>query len=382
MQKYSVFLTPSGADFAYADNLIREICGKYDGPAFEPHVTVYSGEFSDLDALKKAVSAAVSGIRPFSLRVRGVGCGEEYFRSLFIEFEEDSVLREIHERIRVGVETESEYKLVPHMSLLYSDMPLRHKEALAKRVVPDRSGIHFDELKIVTPRNREVGWRDTGQWQTLFRVGLGEAGRGAPVRAVIFDYGGVLAEEGFREGLHAIARSQGLDPAKVNRIAMDAIYDCGYISGHGSEADFWAMMRDRTGIHGAVDALSGEILRRFVPRPRVLEAVRRLRGGGIITAILSDQTDWLARLDRRDDFFREFDRVFNSYDLGKGKRDPGIFDEVVAALGIAPREALFIDDMPSNVERAKGRGLQAILCAGEEELLRELEQLSVSIHGA
>ena len=268
------------------------------------------------------------------------------------------------------------------LSLLYSDMPLRHKEALAKRVVPDRSGIHFDEVKIVTPRNMKEGWRDTAQWQTLYRVRLGEAAREAPVRAVIFDYGGVLAEEGFREGFHAIARDQGLDPAKVLRMAMDAIYDSGYISGHGSEACFWAMMRDRAGIHGEVDTLSGEILRRFVLRPRLLEAVRRLRGGGIITAILSDQTDWLARLDRRDHFFGEFDRVFNSYDLGKGKRDPGIFDDVVAALGITAQEALFIDDMPVNVDRAKGRGLQAILCTGEEELLRKLAQLFVSIHGA
>jgi putative hydrolase of the HAD superfamily len=382
MQRYSIFLTPSGADFTYTDNLIREMCGKYDGPAFEPHVTVYSGEFSDLDALRKVVSDAVYGVRPFSLCIRKVGCGEEYFKSLYIEFEENPVLLEIHERIRAGVKTESRYELVPHLSLLYSDMPLRHKEALAKRIVPDRPSIHFDKVKIVAPRNREEGWRDTGQWQTLFRARLGDAGRGAPVRAVIFDYGGVLAEEGFRGGLHAIARGQGLDSAKVHRTAMDAIYDCGYISGHGSEAGFWAMMRDRTGIHGEDDALSREILRRFVLRPRVMEAVRRLRGGGIITAILSDQTDWLVRLDRRDDFFREFDRVFNSYDLGKGKRDPRIFDDVVAVLGIAPREALFIDDMPSNVERAKERGLQAILCTGEEELLRDLEQLYVSIHGA
>jgi len=172
MQRYSVFLTPSGADFTYTANLIREMCGKFDGPAFEPHVTVYSGVFSDLDTLKKLVSAAVSGIRPFSLRVRWVGCGEEYFKSLFIEFEEDPVLRKIHERMRAGVETESAYKLVPHLSLLYSDMPLRNKEALAKRVDMDRDEIHFDRVKIVTPRNREEGWRDTGQWQTLFHVRL------------------------------------------------------------------------------------------------------------------------------------------------------------------------------------------------------------------
>jgi putative hydrolase of the HAD superfamily len=376
MQRYSLFLTPSGADYEYAANLIRELCGKFDVPAFEPHVTIHSGELDDLEELKKLVSAAVSGIEPFYLHVRRVGCGGEYFRSLFIEFEDAPELRVIYERMRAEIGSESGYEPVPHLSLLYGDMPLREKEALAKRVVMDRSAIHFDQVKIVTPRNRKEGWRDTGQWQTLFHAGLGKAGRRAPVRAVIFDYGGVLAEEGFREGLLAIAQNQGLDPEIVLRTAMDAIYDCGYILGRGSESAFWAMMLVRCGIRGEIETLSGEILKRFVLRPRVLEAVRKLRCKGIVTAILSDQTDWLARLDRRDHFFREFDRVFNSYELGKGKRDPGVFDDIVADLGIAPREALFIDDMRSNVERAKSRGLRTILCIGEAELLKELKQIS------
>ncbi|MRR57953.1 MAG: hypothetical protein EG824_07070 [Deltaproteobacteria bacterium] len=174
MQRYSIFVTPSGVDFTYTANLIRELCGKYDGHPFEPHVTVFSGEHSDLAALRKAVTVAVNGIRPFSLRVRGIGCGEEYFRSMFLEFEENPVLRELHERIRDAVEPESRKLFFPHLSLLYSDMPLRHKVALAKRIVPDRSVIQFDEVKIVTPRNLKEGWRDTVQWQTLFRTGLGE----------------------------------------------------------------------------------------------------------------------------------------------------------------------------------------------------------------
>lgn len=177
MERYSVFLTPSAADFTYTADLIREMCGKYDGFPFEPHVTVFSGTFSDLDRLKKLLSGAVAGIGPITLRVRGVGCKEDYFKSLFIEFEEDLSLRGIHERIRAMVETESGYELVPHLSLLYSDMPLRDKRALAKTLIPDRAVIHFDAVKIVTPRNPKEGWRDTAQWQTLFRVSLEEAGR-------------------------------------------------------------------------------------------------------------------------------------------------------------------------------------------------------------
>jgi putative hydrolase of the HAD superfamily len=375
VQRFSVFLTPSGEDYVYTGNVIRELCAKYDELHFEPHVTVYAGDLSDLETLKKAVSAAAEGVPPFSLRVLRVGCREEYFKSLFIEFEENAVLRRIYERIKAGETAESGYELIPHLSLLYKEMPLLDKEAMARRVRIDRAEINFDQLKIVTPRNETVGWRDTGQWQTLFRVRLEKSSVKSPLRAVLFDFGGVLAEEGFREGLFAIARGQGLDPQELHRMAMDAIYDCGYIAGSGSEEDFWNLMRERTGIRGEVDVLSGEILRRFVLRPRMMDLVRKLRAEGIKVAIVSDQTDWLNRLDNRDNFFREFDRVFNSYDLGKGKRDAGIFDDVVATLGIAPHEAVFVDDMPANADRARARGLHAILFVDEDQLIEELERL-------
>jgi putative hydrolase of the HAD superfamily len=374
VQRFSVFLTPSADDYIYTGNLIRELCAKYDEPPFEPHVTVYSGVLTDLEALKKAVSDAAVGVPPFSLRVRRVGCSEEYFKSLFIEFEDNAFLRKVYQGIRAGENVESGYELIPHLSLLYKEMPLRDKEALARRVRIERPAIHFDHLKIVIPRNETAGWRDTGQWQTLYRVRFEKSSEKSPLRAVLFDFGGVLAEEGFREGLFAIARSQGLDPREVHLMAMDAIYDCGYIAGRGSEADFWELMRDRAGVTGEDDDLGGEILRRFELRPGMLDLVRKLRAEGITVAILSDQTDWLNRLDNRDHFFREFDRVFNSYDLGKGKRDPGVFDDVVATLGIAPREALFVDDMPANVDRARARGLQAILFADEDQLIEELER--------
>jgi hypothetical protein len=38
------------------------------------------------------------------------------------------------------------------------------------------------------------------------------------IQAVLFDYGGVLAEEGFREGLKNIARWHGLDPEAFHRL--------------------------------------------------------------------------------------------------------------------------------------------------------------------
>jgi len=172
MQRHSIFLTPSEPDFAYLANLIRELCGKHGGRLFEPHVTLYSGDLRDLDALKRVVSASVHGVRPFALNVRGVDCREEYFRSLFIEFEDNPAPAEINARIRDGLGNESGYELFPHLSLLYSDMSLCGKTALTKNLVLGVSRIRFDRVKIVSPGNREEGWRDTSQWRTLFHARL------------------------------------------------------------------------------------------------------------------------------------------------------------------------------------------------------------------
>jgi len=195
---------------------------------------------------------------------------------------------------------------------------------------------------------------------------------------VILDFGGVVAEEGFRLGLEAIARRHDLDPAGLQREAEDAIYDTGYIVGRGTEGGFWERLRLRTGIAGTDDALTDEVLRRFVLRPRIIAAVRALRRQGVVVAILSDQTDWLERLDARDRFFLEFDRVFNSYRLGKGKRDATVFDDVVRALGTAPGETLFVDDSPGHVERAMGRGLAVLLFRTEDAFLSELSAWTAS----
>lgn len=193
------------------------------------------------------------------------------------------------------------------------------------------------------------------------------------VKAVLFDFGGVLAEEGFREGLRALAESQGLNPDAMPGEGMKAVYDSGYVVGKGTEADFWTLMRRRTGLRGSDAILTEACLSRFQVRPSMIALVRRLREDGYVTGILSDQTDWLERLDQRSGFLKEFQRVFVSCRMSKGKRDPSLFDDVINALNVEARQVVFIDDDPGNVERARQRELISILFTNEEMLAVDLE---------
>lgn len=199
------------------------------------------------------------------------------------------------------------------------------------------------------------------------------------IKAVLMDFGGVMAEEGFREGLKAIGRANGLEPESFFRKAADIVYESGYVTGAATESSYWSSLRDQTGIVGSDEDLRKEILSRFTLRPFMVDLVRRLRKQGVFVALLSDQTDWLDELDRRDNFFKEFDRVFNSYRLGKGKTDSSLFSDVARTLGLPPGEILFIDDNEGNVKRSREMGLEGIVFQGEEPLVERLERLGMSL---
>ncbi|MBI5249045.1 MAG: HAD family phosphatase [Desulfomonile tiedjei] len=197
------------------------------------------------------------------------------------------------------------------------------------------------------------------------------------IKGVLLDYGGVLAEEGFREGLKALAVENGLSPDDFFETATDAVYESGYVVGASEELAYWDLLRDETGIRGSDEHFRKQILDRFVLRSWMIQVVRSLKKIGAKVAILSDQTQWLDELDARDGFFREFDAVFNSFHLGRGKRDPKIFSEVAAELGIEPAQLVFVDDNRGHVERARSQGLNAILFTDRESFLAQLRELGL-----
>jgi len=194
------------------------------------------------------------------------------------------------------------------------------------------------------------------------------------IKAVIFDFGGVLAEEGFREGLMAIGKRNGLDPDRFFTIARELIYQTGYVTGSSDEAHYWDSLRKATGIRGRGKDYRREILDRFVLREKMITIVKGVGSRGLITAILSDQTNWLDEIDRRSHFYRHFDFVFNSYVLKKSKRDPSVFKDVCSIIGIMPREALFADDNIDNIKNAQATGMETILFRETGQFARTLNE--------
>ncbi|HOO40690.1 MAG TPA: HAD family phosphatase [Syntrophales bacterium] len=195
------------------------------------------------------------------------------------------------------------------------------------------------------------------------------------IEVVLFDFGGVIAEEGWKAGLKAVAEANGLDEARFLEAATDAIYATGYLLGKADEGSFWNALREKTGIREEDATLTNEIFDRFLLRSWMIDLVKRLKAKQMTVGILSDQTDMLDRLNRRYDFFKWFDYVFNSYHIGKGKRDISLFDDIARTLGKSPDRILFVDDDPGHLDRARKKGWKTILYVDRDSFFKDLETI-------
>ena len=133
------------------------------------------------------------------------------------------------------------------------------------------------------------------------------------IEAVIFDLGGVVMDS----PLHAIARYErehGLAAGAINRVVVDT-GEAGAWSrlerGELTLEAFVAPFEDDCRAAGV--ELSGERLMAYiaaasVPRPRMLEAIRRIRAGGLLTAALTN--NWIREGTRDGHRLREHFDVF------------------------------------------------------------------------
>ena len=192
------------------------------------------------------------------------------------------------------------------------------------------------------------------------------------INTVIFDFDGVIAEPGFRLGLAQMALPTDHSIEHIARQGMRALLKSGYVTGQGSEAQFWEILTESIEMAGDFQQLRQAIISRSEIRQPMLRLAKELRGQGVTVALLSDHTDWLDQIIADQGLADHFDFVFNSYHLQQCKRDAELFDRIVGLVQAVAEQTLFIDDNPSNVDRAVSRGLQGITYQSHQQLRTDI----------
>lgn len=198
------------------------------------------------------------------------------------------------------------------------------------------------------------------------------------LKAIIFDYGGVLCTPPPESQVRELAAACRLEYEQFleGYWSLRASYDRGDID----VGQYW------TGIGRPFGRMyTGGEIARFSRAdvmfwvhidPPMLDWAARVRAAGIPTGLLSNLPRDLGEYFRREtDLLENFDRHTFSYELNVAKPEPGIYRFAVDALGVEPGEALFIDDRAENVEGAKRFGMPALQFVSPRQLALDLDRL-------
>ncbi|HKK45725.1 MAG TPA: 2'-5' RNA ligase family protein [Balneolaceae bacterium] len=145
---YSLWLEPSG-DIAFRlEERIKKLSDKYGTPIFPPHVTLLGGLKYKEAELTTLANTLASSLDPFELELTKAGYEDNFYRSLYIHVKATSHLKEIHKMACQLFEMNYEDDFVPHLSLMYSELPQDQKERILN-VLGREFHIHFPVKSIV-----------------------------------------------------------------------------------------------------------------------------------------------------------------------------------------------------------------------------------------
>jgi putative hydrolase of the HAD superfamily len=200
------------------------------------------------------------------------------------------------------------------------------------------------------------------------------------LRAVIFDFGGVLCFPPTDQQLSDAAALCGLTLPEF----VDAFWRKRHEYDRGADpAGYWREI-GQLSPRPFDDAMVSEMIRREIDfwsrfDPRVFDWIAELRRAGLRTGILSNLPHPIGeRLRAIPGFLDPFDQITFSCELGVIKPEREIYEHALRGLGVAATEALFIDDREENIDGARAIGLHAELFTTWEAFQEQARALGLS----
>jgi len=177
------------------------------------------------------------------------------------------------------------------------------------------------------------------------------------VEAFIFDIGNVLVRFEAGKAERTLAKLGVQRPDFAALAALGRRYE----SGEVERTEFLGALRTVLGAELPDEALATAWQEIFEPNEPMWEVVEKLHGRYPLYLLSNTNCLHHEYLVREYPIFGKFaDGVF-SYRAGMMKPERGIFELAIRQFGVHPAATVYLDDLPANVEAARGAGLRAFV---------------------
>lgn len=203
------------------------------------------------------------------------------------------------------------------------------------------------------------------------------------IRAAFFDFGGVILSSPF-EAFNAFEERNGLPRDLIRTVNATNPDTNAWARFERNEVPFdefcdlfeaeCAAAGHEVSARQLMPLLAGEI------RPAMVQAVRRCREEGLVTACLTNNWVGFSPREREgrppagDDPLELFDHIVESSKVGVRKPDPAFYELACRLAEVEPHEVVFLDDLGVNLKPAAAMGMTTIKVVDPTVALAELER--------
>jgi epoxide hydrolase-like predicted phosphatase len=196
------------------------------------------------------------------------------------------------------------------------------------------------------------------------------------MRAVIFDYGSVLARTLDPHPRAVWEEQLGLEPGGLQqRVHNDTSWievQCGRLS---VEA-YWCDVGQQLGLKPPETArMRNDFYRGDKRNDELVAYIDQVRAAGLRTAVLSNFSKELRSFLEHHTLLDHFDQIAISAEIGVMKPSAKAYQAVLAMLDLPAAACVFVDDQPGNIDAAEALGMRGIVFRDNPSCIEELTQL-------
>ena len=196
-----------------------------------------------------------------------------------------------------------------------------------------------------------------------------------PIKAILFDYGGVLVQMVDETPRQQLARQYGVPLRRIYQLLFNTEASTRAALGEISMEHHWRAVHEILHVPPEERA---DFIRRFWSadglNQELVDMLPSLRERYKLGLLSNANDDLRAMLTERWQIADRFDDLIISAEVGLMKPDRRIYELAAARLGVQPDEVMFFDDMSINVEGARLTGLHAFHYLNNAQVLKELQE--------
>jgi epoxide hydrolase-like predicted phosphatase len=195
------------------------------------------------------------------------------------------------------------------------------------------------------------------------------------IRAVFFDFGGVIMRTEYQSPRQKLAERFNMDYDEMDRAVFGSDSARRASLGEITEDELWAQVLKRFKQPvSEVQAFRDNFFGGDVIDRNLVEYIRSLRGK-FHTGLISNAWSGLRGFITKENLIDLFDTVVISAEIGVVKPSAKIYEFALDQAKVSAGEAVFVDDVSVNIEACEKVGMKGILFNDPEESMKRLQHM-------